>query len=94
MGVKVVTIEEIRVNKEPFFSSADGYTSDELKYNSSWDWLMPVVVKCFDIQEKVSDDLSFKINDALLETNILTLYGVVVEFIEYYKKTNNNKGQI
>jgi hypothetical protein len=58
----------------------------ELKYHTSWDWLMPVVVKCFDKQEEISDDLSFKLNDALLETNIESLYRVVVEFINQYNK--------
>ena len=55
---------------------------DEMKFHTSWDWLMPVVEKCFVKQEKVSDDLSFKLNDALLETNIESLYRVVVEFIK------------
>lgn len=55
-----------------------------LKYHTSWDWLMPVVEKCFVKQEEVSDDLSFKLNDALLETNIESLYRVVVEFIKQY----------
>jgi hypothetical protein len=56
------------------------------QYHSSWDWLMPVVEKCFNKQEEVSDDLSFKLNDALLETNIESLYRVVVEFINQYNK--------
>ncbi len=60
---------------------------NELKYHSSWDWLMPVVEKCFVKQEEVSDDLSFKLNDALLETNIESLYKAVVEFI----KQHNNQ---
>lgn len=56
----------------------------ELKFHTSWDWLMPVVEKCFVKQEEVSDDLSFKLNDALLETNRESLYRVVVEFIKQY----------
>jgi len=69
------------------------YTLDELHYHTSWDWLIPVVVKCFDEQEKVSSDLSFKLNDALLETNIQTLYEIVVEFIkEYNKEMIKNEG--
>jgi len=56
-------------------------------YHNSWDDLMPVVLKCFDQQEKVTDDLSFKLNDALLETNINTLRQAVIEFINEY----NNK---
>tara|TARA_R110000823_G_scaffold50477_2_gene126555 strand:- start:1382 stop:1675 length:294 start_codon:yes stop_codon:yes gene_type:complete len=57
---------------------------EDLKYHKSWDWLMPVVVECFNKQEKVSDDLSFKLNDALLETNNESLYRIVVEFIKTY----------
>ena len=65
---------------------------DDLEYHESWDWLMgnhklnlpSVVEKCFVKQEEVSDDLSFKLNDALLETNRESLYRVVVEFIKQY----------
>lgn len=52
---------------------------DDLEYHTSWDWLMPVVIKCF-------DDLNFKLNDALLETNIESLYKEVMEFIKQWKK--------
>ena len=55
------------------------------KYHTSWDWLMPVVIKCFEVDDSVNDDLNFKLNDALLETNIDRLYKVVVEFIKNYK---------
>ena len=69
---------------EPF--SLESYAdAEDLKYDISWDWLMPVVEKCFDEQDKVSDDLSFALNDALLETNINSLYKVVVEFIKQHK---------
>jgi len=57
-------------------------------YNTSWDWLMPVVIKCFEVDEQTNDDLNFKLNDALLETNIDSLYKVAVEFIKEY---NNQK---
>ena len=59
-----------------------------LKYHSSWDWLMPVVDKCFDIHLEHSDDLSFLLNDALLTTNIDEVYKAVVNFIKRTKKTN------
>ena len=58
-----------------------------LKYHSSWDWLMPVVDKCFDIHLEHSDDLSFLLNDALLTTNIDEVYKAVVEFIKRTKKS-------
>ena len=57
-------------------------TAYGLQYHSSWDWLMPVVIKCFEVGEQTNDDLNFKLNDALLETNIDSLYKSVVEFIK------------
>ena len=61
-----------------------------LKYHTSWDWLMPVVVKLFDDEYNEfdgADDLSFRLNDTLLETNLDSLYSIVVEFINEYNKT-------
>jgi len=45
MGVNVITLDDIRTNKNPYISSADGYLEDDLEYHLSWDWLMPVVEK-------------------------------------------------
>ena len=61
-----------------------------LRYHTSWDWLMPVVVKLFDDEYNEfdgADDLSFRLNDTLLETNLDSLYSIVVEFINEYNKT-------
>jgi len=60
------------------YNSGTWYEEEELSSNISWDWLMPVVVKCFEVEEQTNDDLNFKLNDALLETNINgRVYGVV-----------------
>ena len=59
---------------------------EAMKYHTSWNWLMPVVVRCFNKQEVVSDVLSLKLNDALIETNIETLYNSVIDFINTYKE--------
>lgn len=62
----------------------------QLPYKTSWDWLMPVVVRLFDDEYNEfdgADDLSFRLNDTLLETNIDSLYNIVVEFINEYNKT-------
>ena len=51
----------------------------ELKYHSSWDWLMPVVEKCYDNgadENEVGD-----ITHALLDCDIDHTYRAVVEFI-------------
>ena len=68
-----------KVSKQEIFLEAH-----ELSYNVSWDWLIPVVIKCFEVSEQTNDDLNFKLNDALLETNIDSLYKAVVEFIKEY----------
>ena len=62
----------------------------QLPYKTSWDWLMPVVVRLFDDEYNEfdgADDLSFRLNDTLLETNLDSLYSIVVEFINEYNKT-------
>ena len=51
----------------------------ELKYHSSWDWLMPVVEKCYDNgadENEVGD-----ITHALLDCDIDHTHRAVVEFI-------------
>jgi hypothetical protein len=58
-----------------------------LSFNTDWNWLMKAVVECFNKQDATTnDDLNFKLNDALLETNINSLYKAVVEFIQEYNK--------
>lgn len=58
------------------------YMEHELKYHKSWDWLMPVVIECF---EKFGDTNTINymnLNDALLTCNIDEVYKAVVEFIK------------
>ena len=61
---------------------ADVYVG-ELQYDSSWDWLMPVIDKCY--QEHMSKHIA----DAVMTCNIDKAYQVVVEFIKEY----NNAGK-
>jgi hypothetical protein len=55
--------------------------TDKLKFDTSWDWLIPVVEKCF--QE---DGKHYVINDALLTINIDEVHEAVVKFIKEYNK--------
>lgn len=55
--------------------------AEELHFHTSWDWLIPVVEKCF--QE---DGKHYVINDALLTINIDEVYEAVVKFIKEYNK--------
>ena len=71
------------------YDTNNGNCFDELLFDQSWDWLMPVVVKLFDDEYNEFDgvgDLSFRLNDTLLETNLDSLYSIVVEFINEYNK--------
>lgn len=50
-------------------------------YHTSWDWLIPVVEKCFQEEGK-----HYLINDALLTINIDEVHEAVVKFIKEYNK--------
>lgn len=62
------------------------FRSTELKYHSSWDWLMPVVEKCLTISvesEEYEIHYAF-IHNALWSINIKSVFDEVVEFIKWY----------
>ena len=93
MGVypKLVSPCVYSYSDAPFFYS-NGNIEDVLKsmaeyakYNTSWDWLMPVVERCFTIDLPIDvDNHYFRINDALLTINISEVYKAVIEFIKWY----------
>ena len=56
---------------------------EDLFYHSSWNWLMPVIDKCY--QEHMSKHIA----DAVMTCNIDEIYKVVVEFIN--QLNNNNE---
>ncbi len=64
-----------------------------LKYHTSWDWLMPVVEKCRleSRCEYDTDDAWDKIQWALEEVNKEEIYKAVVEFINQYNKSKEEK---
>ena len=56
-----------------------------MEYHTSWDWLMPVVQKCFDTQQPEEGQHYF-INESLLTMKIEVVYDRVVEFIKEVNK--------
>ena len=84
MEINVITLDDVRKNKNPYISSADGYLEDDLKYHCSWDWLMLVIEKCFDNSE--DGDMQY-IMHHLMVVDFDNTYDAVVEFINQY----NNK---
>ena len=64
------------------------FEASELKYDTSWDWLMPVVKKCLIGQTEVSRGLTntnvSHILDALCYQDISRTYKAVLTFIKDY----------
>jgi hypothetical protein len=62
------------------------FTSAQLKYHSSWEWLMPVVEKILDIsfQDEGDEEDFYSIRDCIPDRN--HTYKAVVEFIKWYNK--------
>lgn len=63
---------------------------DKLKYNSSWDWLMPVVDKVADQHDQYTyfnvGHIFDAIRDCLYCVNIKHAWAEVIRFIEWYNK--------
>ena len=84
-----------KVNKNLFWVNIPGVlwvTTDEMKFNSSWDWLMPVIQKMFympfgdtpglsDYFDKHMDEYSFGFH-----CPIKVVFNKVVEFIKWYNQ--------
>lgn len=84
MGLDTQVFKSGKVNyyhKE--YNSGTWYDAHELSYNVSWDWLMPVIHKCFDVAE---DGQMADIMHPLQVAEMGDTYDAVVEFIK-----ENNK---
>ena len=90
MGVNIITIDDVRKNKNPYISSADGYLEYDLKYHSSWDWLMPVVkriVSDVELDIDYEDEYREHLMDVVPFAKIEDVYEAVVEFIKKHNDT-------
>ena len=72
-------------------SDSANYTSElhtnvdvDLKYHTSWDWLMPVVSKIARDEEYFENEFSERLFDIVPFGRIEEVYEVVVEFIKIY----------
>ena len=69
---------------EPF--ALESYANvDDLKYDISWDWLMPVIEEIDHLQHEPIQG----IEDALATRCIGDTYNAVVEFIKEYNRTTD-----
>lgn len=70
------------------YNSGTWYEEHELSYNVSWDWLMPVIHKCFDVAE---DGDMEDIMHHLQVADMKSTYQAVIEFIEIMNRIENLK---
>jgi hypothetical protein len=77
--------DEIHQELDEFGSNLDSST---FSYHNSWDWLMPVVEKCYNLEDYPETNLVGDITFALVDVNIEEVYNAVVKFIVWY---NQNK---
>ena len=72
------------INADIILYALDGiaYPINKLEYHTSWDWLMPVVQKCYKIDNEEGFD---NLVDAVSTLDIEATYKAVVEFINQNK---------
>ena len=75
-----------------YITKSKAYILDsEIKYHSSWDWLMPVIKKCYSINSPTNQPFSGidkRVNDYnFWNDNIIGVYADVVEFINWYNES-------
>jgi hypothetical protein len=65
--------------------------TDMLAFHTSWDWLMPVVQKCYDLEDEEMNNLgaTADISMYLTDVDIQGVYSAVSEFIKQYTITQN-----
>jgi len=70
------------------------YSIDELKYHTSWDWLMKVIEKC---REKDPPMRIYEYNQYIMQSfnylDIEETWKAVIKFIKWYNEKENNKSK-
>jgi len=91
LGEGVYTILNSQTGETEFLETS------ELRYDKSWDWLMPVIQKVYDeVGPKIdgmngmNENLIGDISTAILDGNIEEAYTAVVFSIELYNEIKQN----
>ena len=76
---------------EKFYKSTGQHTTsvimpNKMEYHSSWDWLMPVVEKCYSNDDDYMDTLCAKFDFFYIEP----MYNAVVKYIKWYNENNQS----
>ena len=82
MGWDIESLSTIPSNLHPSNLELDNDEVLEYKFHTSWDWLMPVVQKCY--ESGAEGDCIGDITMYLTDVDIKSTYKAVVEFIKRY----------
>lgn len=91
MELRINSYGDYNIDKEIMGFDMIVCSLTDTKFHTSWDWLMPVVEKCFDRQYVMENEninhahLFFKLNDSLLTINIDEVYKAVINIIKEIK---------
>lgn len=67
------------------------HINEYVKYNTSWDWLMPVVEKlCYNFDGQQFHHVEEKLNDALLSVKIDKVYEACINWVLEINKDKQN----
>jgi hypothetical protein len=79
------------VYKVGYYDSEGYHIGLDLKYHTSWDWLMPVVQKCYDLEDEEMNNSGATANISmyLTDVDIQGVYSAVSEFIKQYTIIQN-----
>lgn len=83
-------------NQQEYDSCKYTNVTADLKYNESWDWLMPVVGKIYELSgffsvNGINGELALAMRDGLAEADMDEVYQAVVNFIESHNKKGESK---
>ena len=63
--------------------------SSQMKYDTSWDWLMPVAQKIIDVYITIDEQDEQELQQSILHDKIDVVYRIVVEIIKSYNRTTD-----
>ena len=90
MHLELISNKEYEIKRRDMIKQDIAYdlplTLDELKYHSSWDWLMPVVMKISRKIDKPIDEVVSLLTEVGSDNiwDIKSFYNAIVEFIKEY----------
>lgn len=87
-----ISIDIFMGKSAPYEVGIGSAYADDLKYHTSFDWLMPVVEKISKIHSINGLYRQYeKVSEALLMIDISLLFKAVVSFIKWYNENNKTK---